>query len=307
MRTACAALILFVIALLPLQAAQPAAKNATRRTVIPAETLAKLEAHTNLTYARYGDRELQLDLYRPKEASQPLPAIVCIHGGGWFQGNRASMRNLAQALAARGFVAVTISYRLSGEQKFPAQIEDCKAAVRWLRANAKKFGIDVKAIGVTGLSAGGHLAALLATSGGVKELEGDGGNASESSAVQACVAMGAQSDLETDRIRTLSKAPENPHYRPFLGGSLDAIPKTYALASPRHHLDKSDPPLLFMAGEHDDPSTHADDMRQDMEKLGIPTGFKVVPNAPHAFLGRQDGFDLAANTCQQFFNRYLRK
>src|SRR5690606_14422498 len=101
---------------------------------------------------------------------------------------------IAQALADRGFVTVTISYRLSGEAQFPAQIHDCKASVRWLRANAEKYGVDPDAIGATGLSAGGHLVALLATSGGVPELEGDGGNAEQSSAIQAAVAMGAQAD-----------------------------------------------------------------------------------------------------------------
>ncbi|MEQ1860090.1 MAG: alpha/beta hydrolase [Chthoniobacteraceae bacterium] len=274
--------------------------------MIPAETLAQLEAHTNITFARYGDRELHLDLYRPKERGTALPAIVCIHGGGWFQGTRTSMAPLAQALAARGFVTATISYRLSGEKIFPAQIEDCKAAVRWLRANAKEMGIDPKAIGVTGLSAGGHLAALLATSGGVAHLEGNGGNASESSSVQAGVAMGAQSDLETDRIRTLSNAPENPHYRPFLGGSLDAIPQTYALASPRHHLDKSDPPLVFVTGELDDPSTHADEAREDLKRLGIETGLTLIPQGPHAFLGQQRNFDLAVRTCAEFFGKHLK-
>jgi acetyl esterase/lipase len=287
--------------------AAPPAQNQMQRTVIPAETLAKLDAHTDLSFARYGNRELKLDLYRPKETSKPLPAVVCIHGGGWFQGDRASMRPLAQALAERGFVTITIDYRLSGEMKFPAQIEDCKGAVRWLCANAAKFGVDAQAIGVTGLSAGGHLAALLATSGGVKELEGDGGNRSQSSAVQACVAMGAQSDLETERIRTLSKAPSNPHYRPFLGGSLDESPKIYALASPRHHLDDTDPPVLFMTGELDDPSTHADEMRLDLEMLGTATGLKILPHAPHAFLGQQTYFDAAVNICEEFFNRHLRK
>lgn len=301
------ALILGCIALPNIAAAQTAPKRPVERTSISDAMLATLEAHTDLTFARYGERELQLDLYRPKGAAQPLRAIVCIHGGGWFQGDRTSMRPLAQALAARGFVTATISYRLSGEKRFPAQIEDCKAAVRWLRANAAKFGIDAKFIGVTGLSAGGHLAALLATSGGVKELEGAGGNAEQSSAVQACVAMGAQSDLETDRIRSLSKAPENPHYRPFLGGTLDEIPETYALASPRHHLDRNDPPLLFVTGELDDPSTHADDMRRDMEKSGIPTGLTIIPNGPHAFLGQQQSFDLAVEACDAFFKRHLSK
>ena len=295
---------LLVCSLLPLHAEPPAKPQ---RTVIPAETLAKLDSHLNVTYARYGEREMQLDLYRPKDATKPLPAIICIHGGGWYKGDRTAMINLAQALASRGVVAATISYRLSGEAKFPAAIQDCKAAVRFLRANAAKYGIDASAIGVTGLSAGGHLAALLTTSGGVKELEGDGGNASQSSAVQAGVAMGAQSDLESKRIGELSSKADDPFYRTFLGDAQSAIPQTYALASPRHHLDKADPPLLFMAGELDDPSTHADETRVDLEKLGIATGFKAIPKAPHAFLGAQKDFDLAVNTCVEFFSRHLTK
>ncbi len=276
------------------------------QTKLAPEVIAALEAHPDLVFAQYGERKMQLDLWRSKAASGPLPAIICIHGGGWFKGERSSMANLAQALAAKGYVTATISYRLSGEAKFPAAIQDCKAAVRFLRANAAKFGIQSNDIGVTGLSAGGHLAALLATSGGVKELEGEGGNADQSSAVQACVAMGAQSDLETDRIRTLSDAPGNPHYRPFLGGTLDEIPQTYALASPRHHLDKSDPPLAFMTGELDDPSTHADETRRDLMKLGIPTNLTLIPQAPHAFLGQQRSSDICLSACDDFFALQLK-
>ena len=165
------------------------------------EVTAGLEAHPGLVYAHYGQREMQLALWKPKTASQPLPAILCIHGGGWYKGERSSMANLAQALAAKGFVSATISYRLSGEAKFPAAIQDCKAAVRFLRANAAKFGIDANAIGVTGLSAGGHLAALLTTSGGVKALEGDGGHADQSSAVQACIAMGDADAMVTGPVQ----------------------------------------------------------------------------------------------------------
>ncbi|MCB1208533.1 MAG: alpha/beta hydrolase [Verrucomicrobiales bacterium] len=282
-----------------------ATKAADQPTVIPSEVLATLDAQSGLTYARYGDREMQLDLYRPKSAAQPLPAIVCIHGGGWFKGDRNSMTNLAQALAAKGYVTATISYRLSGEAKFPAAIQDCKAAVRFLRANAAKFGIQSDAIGVTGLSAGGHLAALLATSGGVTELEGDGGNAELPSAVQACVAMGAQSDLESARIGELSSKADDPFYRTFLGDSQAKIPQTYALASPRHHLDKADPPLLFMSGELDDPSTHADETRVDLEKLNIPTGYTTIPKAPHAFLGKQFSFDICVEACSAFFAKHL--
>lgn len=276
-------------------------------TKVAPEVAASLEAHPGLVYARYGQREMQLDLWKPQTASQPLPAIVCIHGGGWYKGERSSMANLAQALAAKGFVTAAISYRLSGEAKFPTAIQDCKAAVRFLRANAAKFGITANAIGVTGLSAGGHLAALLTTSGGVKALEGDGGFADQTSAVQAGIAMGAQSDLESVRIGELSGKSDDPFYRTFLGDSQAKIPQNYALASPRHHLDKADPPLFFMAGELDDASTHADDTRADLAKLGIPTGLTVMPQAPHAFLGQQRAFDLCVSKSAEFFAQHLKQ
>lgn len=297
---------LLVTATLPAQPAKKA-KSPAQKTALPAALVAGLESHRELTYARYGGRELKLDLYRPAtRGTAPLPAILCIHGGGWFKGERGAQQQLAQALAASGFVAVTISYRLSGEAKFPAAVQDAKAAVRWLRANAVKFGVDPAAIGVTGLSAGGHLAALLATSGGVKELEGTGGNADQSSAVQAGIAMGAQTDFESERIRGLSSRPDDPFYRTFLGAPQTEIPQTYALASPRRHLDRNDPPLAFVAGELDDASTHADDMRRDMMKLGIATGLTVVPQAPHAVLGQQRNFDIAVNACAAFFTLHLK-
>jgi len=276
------------------------------RTKVSAELLAGIEAHPDLVYASYGDRKMQLDLYRPLNAEGVLPAIVCIHGGGWQKGERRNHAHLAQVLADRGFVTVTISYRLSGEAQFPAQIHDCKAAVRWLRANAKKYGVDVGAIGATGLSAGGHLVALLAMSGAVEELEGDGGNAGQSSAIQAAVAMGAQSDLMTERIALRSSAGTGEIYRKFLGGSQADRPDLYRLASPRHHLDKADPPLAFVTGALDDPSTHAEAIRAEMKGFGIDSGLLVIADAPHPFLGRQLFFDQAVDFIEAFFQRHLK-
>lgn len=293
--------ILLPLLVLPAFAQQP---KSTPTKLAP-EATATIEAHPGLIYARYGQREMQLDLWKPKISSRPRPTIICIHGGGCYKGERSNMANLAQALAAKGFVAATISYRLSGEAKFPAAIQDCKAAVRFLRANADQFGVNANAIGVTGLSAGGHLAALLTTSGGVKELEGQGGHAGQSSTVQAGIAMGAQSDLESARIGDLSSKPDDPFYRTFLGDSQAKIPQTYALASPRHHLDKSDPPLLFMTGALDDTSTHAEETRADLSKLGIPTRLEIIPQAPHAFLGQQKAFDICVMTCVDFFAKHL--
>ena len=287
--------------------AQTATPTKSEHTAVPDSVQASLEAHEGLIYARYGDRELELDLYRPAGQRARLPAIVCIHDGGWFQGERTKMTPLAQTLAAQGYVTVAISYRLSGEAPFPAALHDAKAAVRWLRANAATYGIDPTAIGVTGLSAGGHLAALLATSAGIPALEGDGGHADQSSAVQAAVAMGAPSDLETDRIREKSLLPDDRNYRPFFGASQTDRPATYALASPRHHIDPTDPPLAFMAGELDDPSTHADDLRRDMLHLGLPTGLTLIRQAPHAFLNQQQNFDPAVTATTAFFDLHLKQ
>ena len=278
----------------------------SQAVMVEPAVLAELESHLAVTFARYGDRELQLDLYRPKERGRPLPAILCLHGGGWYKGDRSSMTNLAQALAGHGFVALSVSYRLSGEAKFPAAMQDVKAAVRWLRSRADHYGVQSDQIGVVGMSAGGHLAALLATSGGVAELEGSGGHAEQSSAIQACVAIGAQADLETGRIADLSAEPNDPFYRTFLGAPLAKIPQTYALASPRHHLDANDPPILFMAGEKDDPSTHADEVRAELAKLQIPTGLVIVPGAPHGFLGQRSWFDQAVRESVAFFTQHFR-
>ena len=285
----------------------PQQPRADGRTSIPQATLDSLDVKRDVTYARYGKRTLEMDIYRPKRAWGELPAIVCIHGGGWSKGNRANHENVAQALAARGYVAATISYRLSGEAPFPAAIHDCKAAVRFLRANAKKLGIDTANIGAIGLSAGGHLTALLATSNGVKELEGQGGNADFSSAVQAVVPMGAQTDLQSQRTREISRAQDRGKiWRQFLGGTQEDKPATYRLASPLYHLDKSDPPSWFISGETDDPSTHAVGFRRRMEKSGIPSDLTIIKDAPHPFLGKQAWFDEMVEVADAFFTKHLK-
>lgn len=288
----------------PAGQAQPQPR-ADGRTAVPQSTVNGLDAKLNVTYARYDDRTLEMDIYRPKQAWGELPAVVCIHGGGWAKGNRTSHEKIAQSLAARGYVAATISYRLSGEAPFPAAIHDCKAAVRFLRANAKDYGIDSEYIGAIGLSAGGHLTALLATSGGVKELEGDGGNADFSSAIQAAVPMGAQTDLMSNRTREVSKTKEI--WQQFLSGSQQEQPTTYRLASPLHHLDKLDPPCWFITGGTDDPSTHADEFRQRMKELQIQSNLTVIKGAPHPFLGKQVWFDEMISVTDAFFQRTLKK
>lgn len=275
------------------------------KTVIPKVTLDQLDERLDVTYARYGDRTLEMDIYRPKNSPGQLPAIVCIHGGGWRKGSKINHRKVAQALAAEGFVTASISYRLSGEATFPAHIHDCKAAVRFLRANSKEFGIDAEKFGAIGHSAGGHLAALLATSDGVAELEGDGGNAEFSSTIQAAVPMGGQTDFLSERNR--EKSASAAIWQQFLGGSQDEAPETYRLASPLVHLDKNDPPVWLISGENDDASTHGDELRKQMDDFGIPSGLTVIKGAPHPFTVKQVWFDEMMGAAGPFFKRTLLK
>jgi len=179
--------------------------------------------------------------------------------------------------------------------------------VRWLRANAEKYGIDPTRIGATGHSAGGHLAALLATSAGIEELEGTGGNQAFSSAIQAAVPMGAQSNLETPRIRAMTAQPGGSDiWIEFLTGSLDEQEALYQLASPHHHLDAEDPPMMFITGGKDNTDTHAVPIRTAMREMEIPTGLLIIPDAPHPFLREDHWRDLAMSTTLFFFDAYLK-
>ncbi|MCE9564575.1 MAG: alpha/beta hydrolase [Planctomycetes bacterium] len=159
---------------------------------------AETKTEKGLIFATAGKTELKLDLTMPKEGDGPFPAVVVIHGGGWSAGDRGQGAFIAELQAQAGYVAATIDYRLAPAHRFPAQIEDCKASVRWLRANAKKYKIDPERIGAIGFSAGGHLACLLGTTTKDDGFDGDGGSAEQSSAVRAVVSVAGPTDLTTD-------------------------------------------------------------------------------------------------------------
>src|SRR5262245_61751435 len=150
---------------------------------------------TGIEYSNPDNEHLQLNLARPKTGDGPFPCVLCIHGGGFRAGSRESYNGLSLKLAERGYVAATITYRLAPKHKFPAAVHDTKAAVRWLRANAAKYKIDPERIGVTGGSAGGHLAQFLGVTGGVPRFEGDGGNPEQSSRVACVVNVYGPSDF----------------------------------------------------------------------------------------------------------------
>lgn len=261
-----------------------------------------------VTYSEPIGRSLEMDIYRPKGSWETLPAVLCIHGGGWAKGNRSNHSKLARAIASKGYVAATISYRLSGDAPFPAAIQDCQAAVRFLRDNASQFGIDAEHIGATGLSAGGHLAALLATSSEVKELDpATSDEIATSCAIQAAVPMGAQTDFLSERNAQISSMEDRGQiWRQFLGGSQDERPETYRLASPLSHLSTSSAPCWFITGEKDDESTRATEFRGEATKLGLHSGLTVIEEAPHAFLKNPKWFDQAVADAVSFFDEHLK-
>ncbi|PYJ75570.1 MAG: hypothetical protein DME69_14775 [Verrucomicrobia bacterium] len=215
----------------------------------------------DLVYERVNGAVLTLDLYCPEKVSGSLPVIVWIHTGGWSKGRKE--RCPAVALVQDGYAVASIDYRLTSTAPFPAQIEDCKAAVRWLRANASTYHLDPDHIGVWGHSAGGHLAALLGTSGGVRELEGTGDNMSYSSRVQAVCDVAGPSDLvrlyqEASQSRGDKSGKVMYDVAALVGGSAEKNITTATAASPIHYVSKDDPPFLIIHGENDAtiPVTH---------------------------------------------------
>ena len=171
----------------------------------------------DLQYVESGHERNRLDLYLPEKAEGRLPLVVWIHGGAWRAGSKEGCP--AVPLVAKGYAVASINYRFSQHAVFPAQIEDCKAAIRWLRANAAKYHIDPDHIGVWGSSAGGHLVAMLGTTGSVKELEGNGGNLDQSSRVQCVVDWFGPTDMATmgRQARQAGHAGGATHRRPRPG------------------------------------------------------------------------------------------
>jgi len=199
-----------------------------------------------IEFSNIAEQHLQLDIAQP-EGPGPFPAILCIHGGGFRAGKRESYDALCLSLAQKGYVAVTITYRLAPEFPFPAAVLDSKAAVRWMRANAAKYHIDPKRIGVTGGSAGGHLAQFLGVTAGVKEFEGEG-NLEQSSAVNCVVNFYGPSDLTQSYGKSVDAAEVLPL---FFGGNLEQKHREHIVGSPLYWINPNAAPTLCVHGTED--------------------------------------------------------
>ena len=272
----------------------------------PGSDMTGIKAMRDLEYANVGGRSLRLDLYLPEKSDGPLPLIVWIHGGAWQAGNKNGTPALP--FVRRGYAVASIDYRLSQDAIFPAQIEDCKAAIRWLRAHAKEHGIDATRIGVWGSSAGGHLVALLGTSGDVKELEGTGGNLDQSSRVQAvCDWFGPTDFCQMDAhaipgSKLVHDDPKSPESR-LVGGPIQDNKDKVSRANPITYVSKDDPPFLIMHGDRDNLVPHHQSvlLTEALKKAGVDVTFKTVEGAGHGFGGPEN-----MKMVEDFFDRSLK-
>jgi acetyl esterase/lipase len=261
----------------------------------------------NVQYGEGGGVPLLLDILRPDPLpAAPMPAVVYIHGGAWFEGARWPTWNVA--IKGCGFFTISISYRLSGQATFPAQIEDCKAAVRWLRVHADEYCLDPERIGVWGHSAGAHLAALLGTSGDVPALEGVSGNAGVSSRVQAVVALAPPVDL--GNMGGWHDAPDSPEAR-LLGGPVWKRSDRVRAANPITYLRSDAPPYLLIHGDRDQivPVGQSHLLSDALRRAGVAVTFDPIPGADHWFSvehGDERFMPMVHEQARAFFIKHLR-
>lgn len=232
-------------------------KSSEQATTPPVVTVPVQKEYYDITYA-FGSAAQKLDVFLPTGAPAPYPVVIWIHGGGWQSGDKAQFKttNRFTELQARGYAVVVINYRLSGEAKFPAQIYDVKSSIRWIRANAATYAFNPAKIGVWGSSAGGHLAALAGTSGGVTELEDLGaGNSGFSSTVQVVVDwFGPTNFLQMDSLalaqgcsfsnHNAANSPESE----LIGYPITTRPDLVAKANPATYISNDDPPFFIEHG-----------------------------------------------------------
>jgi acetyl esterase/lipase len=263
----------------------------------------------DITYASVEDKDLKLDVYWHPESSEPMPLVVWIHGGAWRKGNKETPRALP--ILEKGYALASIQYRLTTEAIFPAQIHDCKAAIRWLRKNASRYNIDPNRIGVWGPSAGGHLVALLGTSGDVPELEGALGVTDVSSRVQAvCDWFGPTDLLRMNDIHGNidHDAPDSPESQ-LIGAPIQANPDLAARANPITYVSSDDPPFLIMHGARDFTviKHQSELLHTALQKTGVSSNLIIIDDQGHGFNARNRNRDHIFRHVEAFFDRELKK
>ena len=272
---------------------------------VRADEAALVKVERDIVFAEVDGHRLMLDLYLPAVDSRP-PLVVWIHGGGWRGGSRKSPK--IEDVTKHGYALASISYRFTDKAIFPAQIHDCKAAIRWLRANADRYGYNADWIAVAGSSAGGHLALLAGVSGNVKELEGNvGDNLEQSSAVQAVIDYYGPSDFVLRGKTQPERAyTEKSGSFALLGGLRKGkvAPEMEQFASPAHYVSEDDPPLLVFQGKADEVVLPDQSKRivTRYAEAGLKSQLIELENAGHG--GKQFFTDQNFETARKFLDRH---
>jgi acetyl esterase/lipase len=304
--------IALIVVMLALVVSSARAKDAPPPKV---EVKNGVRIERDIAYVPDGDPSQRLDLYLPEKAGdKPLPLLVWVHGGGWLGGSKSE--NPGAALTARGeYASASVEYRFSDKALFPAQIQDCQAAVRFLRASAKKYNIDPDRIGVWGGSAGGHLAALLGTAGGADAFPKIGRNDSESDRVQAVVDIFGPADFPAVRRQVAAdKAVKNifnfedmsSPYAKLFGAVPGERAELEKSASPVTFVSKDDPPFLIIHGTADTlvPYAQSTEFADALKRAGVDVVLQPVPGAGHG--GPQFASPAANRLYKKFFDKHLK-
>jgi acetyl esterase/lipase len=258
----------------------------------------------DVVYGKGGDQDLKLDLFRPTNNSNRLPAVVILHGGGWQQGSKSDLRDTARWLAEEGYVTATVGYRFAPQHKFPAQIEDAKCAVRWLRANAQSYHIDGEHIGAVGLSSGAHLALLLGLTSPSDGFEGNGGHAECSSRVGVVVNVYGPTDLTQNNW---SQALESV-LGDLLGGDRRTHPEDYRTASPLLYVHPGVPPILTIHGTNDVivPYQQAERLDAALRGVGAISQLETLQGAGHGETWGPEEFRRYEHATLDFLDKHLK-
>ena len=262
-------------------------------------------SHLNVVYGSDGDRKLLCDIFRPAGAGEDLPAIIVVHGGGWRNGSKNKFRGLAVEIARRGYVSMAIEYRLGHEALFPAGIQDCNAATKFIKANAHRYGIDAQRIGAVGGSAGGHLVGLMATGWDNPRLQRSPGFEEDAARLDVAIVMAGPLQMTTGSVAAKSRDPKSgSNANVWLGKTVDEDPELYALADAHMQVSKGDSPLYFLVGEYDDPERNQA-TRDALSALGIANGLKVYKDGKHGCWNNHPWFAPMVDDMVEIFERHL--
>jgi acetyl esterase/lipase len=291
----------------PIAAILAAFLSADASTGPPLPDRDKVIIERDIVYGDAGNRPLKLDIIRPRQpAESPLPVIAYIHGGGWRGGNkeRETVRLLPFA-ASGNYFCVSIEYRLSHEASWPAQIHDCKAAIRWLKASAEKYDIDSDRLAAWGSSAGGHLVSLLGTTGDLAELEGCCGSPGYSTRVTCVVDFSGPSDLTAMLTSPKVTKDVKSMVTNLIGGPLDERKNEAVAGSPRTYVSAGDVPILVVQATKDPlvPFDQGELFHNALTKCGVDSTLIVIHGTDHGSSIRNP--EVLKRT-SAFFDRHLR-